>query len=364
MHAVQFKEDEHLFVEPLVPQIRATNAPTALAMPATAEIAPAPAPTAEPSRQRIGIVVDAACDLPESFFASPDVAVLPVTVQVGNMTYVDQHSPDSTLRFLREQDGGRGVTAVSTPQTAAEMQSMFMERFALDYDSVYCLTISSTRSQIHDHAMQGSVQALPHIREARAAAGVQRPFQMRVIDTKNLFAAQGIPALALRDLLDSDLSSKDIRDRLYQVIDATYGYLVVDDLGYMRKRARLRGDRSVGMVAAMVGGAMDIKPIVRGRLGTTTPVGKFRGRDETWNRLLAFTAKQVQRGLVTPHVIVSYGGPLSDVLDTRGYRHLASVCENEGVQLHACPMSISGMVNMGTQAICVGFAASEHSPDF
>ena len=76
------------------------------------------------------------------------------------------------------------------------------------------------------------------------------------------------------------------------------------------------------------------------------------------------TAKQVQRGLVTPHVVVSYGGPVSDVLDTRGYRQLAVACENEGVQLHACPMSISGMVNAGTQALSVGFAASEHSADF
>jgi len=346
MSIVEFKEKERLFVQSNPKQ------------------APLPPAVTSSQRLRIGIVVDAACDLPDEFFATPDVAVLPVSVQVGNMTYIDQHSPDSTLRYLREQDGGRGVTAISTPQSVGDMQSMFLERFALDYDSVYCLTITSTRSQIHDNAMQASVQALPHIREARAAAGLQRPFQLRVIDTKNLFAAQGIPALALRDLLSDDLPSKDIRDRLYQVIDATYGYLVVDDLGYMRKRARLRGDRSVGMLASMIGGAMDIKPIVRGRLGTTTPVGKFRGRTETWNRLLKFTAKHVQRGLVTPHVIVSYGGPLSDVIDAIGYRQLMSVCENEGVHLHLCPMSISGMVNMGTQALCVGFAASEHSPDF
>lgn len=322
---------------------------------------PGHAPATEP---RVGIVVDAACDLPESFFDSPDVVVLPVSIQVGSMTYIDQHSPDSTLRYLREQDGGRGVTAVSTPQSVVGMQSTFIERFALDYDSVYCLTITASRSQIHDNAMQASMQVLPHIRAARAAAGIQRPFQFRVIDTRNLFAAQGIPALALRDLLAAGLPSKEVRDRLYQVIDATYGYLVVDDIGYMRKRTRLRGDRSVGLMTAMLGDAMDVKPIVRGRLGTTTPVGKFRGRPEAWHRLLVFTAKHVQRGLVVPHVVISYGGPMGDVIDTDGYRKLASACENEGVTLHLCPMSISGMVNMGTQALCVGFAADEHSPDF
>lgn len=313
---------------------------------------------------RVGIVVDAACDLPDAFFSSPDVAVLPVTIQIGDMTYIDQHSPDSTLRYLREQDGGRGATAVSTAQSVADMQSTFLERFALDYDSVYCLTITASRSQIHDNAMQASMQVLPHIREARAAAGIQRPFQFRVIDTRNLFAAQGIPALALRDLLAAGLPSRDVRDRLYEVIDATYCYLAVDDIGYMRKRTRLRGDRSVGLMTAMFGDALDVKPIVRGRLGTTTPVGKFRGRKEAWERLLVFAAKHVQRGLVVPHVVVSYGGPLADVIATDAYRKLEAVCENEGVALHLCPMSISGMVNVGTQALCVGFAAAEHSPDF
>lgn len=317
-----------------------------------------------PTAARVGIVVDAACDLPDGFFDSQDVAVIPVSVKVGNTVYVDQHNPESTLRYLREQHGGRGFIAESSPLPIGQMQSLFLERFALDYDSVYCLTITSTRSQIHDNAMQASAQSLTSIRVARDAAGIQRPFQFRVIDSKNLFAAQGVQALALRDLIDKGTPAKDIRDALFKVIDATYGYIVIDDLKYMRNRARLRGDRSIGLIGATLGTAMDVKPIIRGRLGTTTPVAKFRGRADTWQKLFTFTAKQVQRGLMTPHVVLSYGGTLNDVRDARGFSQLEATCQNEGVALHLCHMSISGMVNMGTEALCVGFAGQDHSPEF
>lgn len=313
---------------------------------------------------RTGIVVDAACDLPPWYFDSPDVAVLPVSIHVGNMTYVDQHQADSTTRYLQEQHGGRGVNATSHPLEVEAMEQLFTERYAMDYDSVYCLTITSTRSPIHDTAQQASVQMLNAARALRRAEGIQRPLNFRVIDTKNLFAAQGIPALALRDLIDKNTPPKDIRDELFKVIDATYGYLVVDDLKYMRARARLRGDRSFGLFTAMLGDALSVKPIVRGRLGTTTPVGKFRGRDESWSRLLQFTARHVREGLVVPHVVVSYGGNLEDVRRASGYSELSITCADKGVALHLCQMSISGMVHMGTEALCVGFAAAEHVPDF
>ncbi len=213
-----------------------------------------------PSPARIGIVIDAACDLPSRFFDGKDSAVIPVSVRVGDMVYVDQHNPASTLRYLREQQDGRGFTADASPLPVAQMQALFLERFALAYDSVYCLTTASTRSQTYQNAMLASAQSLASIRAVRETAGISRPFQLRVIDSKNQFAAQGIQALALRDMVDSGTSTRDIRDRLFKIIDSTYGYIAIDDLKHMCNRARLRGASSIGLIGASVGTAMDTSP--------------------------------------------------------------------------------------------------------
>ncbi len=321
-------------------------------------------PHAKPVRARTGIVIDASCDVPDTFLRDPDVAVIPIPIRIGNHTYVDQHDPDATLRYMRENANGEGASGQSVPLDAEAMKTLFLERFSLDYDSVYCLTITQSRSPIYDAASQGSMQALAGIRAQRHAAGITRPFQFRVIDTKQMFAGSGIAPLALHDMLDKGMEAKDVRDELYRIIDTSYAYSVPDDLGYARARSKLRGDKSIGMVSALLGGALDIKPIIQVSQGNTAAVGKFRGRSDAWAKLFAFISKQVSRGLNTPHVVVSYAGPLSDVTDNPDYTQLQHVCENEGVQLHTVQMSITGMMNFGPGGIVIGLSCPEHRAQF
>lgn len=313
---------------------------------------------------RVGIVIDASCDVPHGFIEDPNVAVIPIPIRIGSSTYVDQHDADATGRYLREHGNGEGVTGQSIPLDTEQMSRFFLERFALDYDSVYCLTITANRSPIHEAASHGSTLAMNAIRSARQAAGISRPFQFRVIDTCNMFAGSGVPAMALKDMLDNRMPAKDIRSELDRIIDATHTYYVPDDLGYARTRSRARGDHSIKLLSVLLGTALDIKPIVLGRRGDTQPVGKCRSRKEAWNRLFAFAAEQVRRGLYAPHMIISYAGPVQDVEGTPSLHDLRQACLAEKVNLHVLPMSITGMMNIGPGGLTLGFAGEMQSNHF
>lgn len=315
----------------------------------------------EEQTARIGIVIDASCDVSADFLASPEVAVIPIPIKIGASTYVDQHDAEATARYMRENSNGQGASGQSYPLDAEQMRKLFLERFALDFDSAYCLTITASRSPIHEACSQGSLLAMNDIRASRQAAGINRPFQFRVIDTKNMFAGSGIPAMALRDYLQQGLSAREVRDALFAVIDATYTYYVPNDLGYARARSRGRGDRSISLVSALLGGALDIKPIVQGYHGTTQPVRKCRGRAEAWGRLFEFAAKRVEAGLHSPHLIISYAGALDDVRKTPQLVRLQQVCQQRGVALHVLQMSITGMMNIGPGGLTLAFAGPEHS---
>ena len=310
---------------------------------------------------RTGIVIDASCDVSSEFLADPDVAVIPIPIKIGTATYVDQHDPEATARYMRDNSKGQGATGQSIPLDAEQMRAFFIERFALDYDSVYCLTITASRSPIHDASSQGSTLALANIRDMRQAADLRRPFQFRVIDTKNMFAGSGIPAMALRDMLGRHMQPKDIRDELFRIIDATYTFYVPDDLGYARTRSRVRGDRSINLISVLLGGALDIKPIIRGYHGDTHPVSKCRGRAEAWGKLFKFAAERVAvTQLYTPHLIVSYAGPLDEVHATPELAGLREACERTGVALHILQMSITGMMNIGPGGLTLAFAGPPH----
>ncbi len=316
------------------------------------------------NKPRTGIVVDASCDLPAAYFQNPDVAVVPISVRIGRQEYIDRHNPHATDQFIREGLGGKGADAETIPMSAAELATFFQERFVLDFDSVYCLTVSATRSPIYDNAMSASAALARSARAMREAAGISRPFQLRIIDTRNAMAAQGIAALELQDLIERNLPQAQIRTRLYEVIDATYGYLLPDDLYYLRARLSAKGDRSVGRIGAALGTALDIKPVIQGRLGKTGPVAKIRGREEALARLFRFCSTRVQRGLLCPHLSVSYGGPLDELRGLPGYEALVNVCHNENVRLHESVMSITGMINVGQRAVSIGFAAPDHTAEF
>lgn len=310
---------------------------------------------------RIGIVVDSACDLPQDFIAANNLVVLPITVRIGEAVLADHRDEEATLSFLQAHVAERGHEAETTPFWVNQIRDLFLQRLVIDYDHVFCLTISKLRSQIFENATQASFAILNDYKPIRQAAGHTSPFALRVIDTLNLFAAQGVTAVEAVRMRAADANVAQIRARLEELAENTYGYMIPRDLYYLRARARSKGDRSVGLLSAALGSALDIKPVLRGYRGVTEPVAKLKGFEPAVQKMFEFTARKVREGLMTPTVCLGYGGELSELRALPGYAALREACTEQGVQLFESVMSLTGMVNVGKGAVAVGFAAAPHT---
>ena len=132
---------------------------------------------------RFGVVVDSACDLPVDFFVRHRIVVLPISVHIDDDVLIDNRDPEVAQRFLSEGLGARGHAAETVPLSVEQIRELFLGRLVIDYDCVFCLTITSTRSPIHANASQASFSILKDYRPVRRQAGVDGPFLMRVIDT-------------------------------------------------------------------------------------------------------------------------------------------------------------------------------------
>ncbi|WP_202843788.1 DegV family protein [Luteimonas saliphila] len=309
---------------------------------------------------RIGIVVDSACDLPPGFLASNDIEILPISVRIGDELRVDYRDEADTLAFLHSHIAERGASAETIPFGVEQIRDLFLQRLVVDYDHVFCITVTKTRSQIFENAQQASYAILNDYRPVRAAAGHNTPFALRVIDTQNLFSAQGVlPVEAVRLRAAGDGPGR-IRARLENLALHTYGYLVPRDLYYIRNRARHKGDRSVSLFSAALGTALDIKPVLRGWRGDTGPVAKLKGFDPAVRALFEFAARRVSAGLLTPTLCLCYGGELDEMRAMPGYEALRAACTDRNIEVFESVMSLTGMVNVGKGAVCVGFAADPH----
>jgi fatty acid-binding protein DegV len=136
------------------------------------------------------------------------------------------------------------------------------------------------------------------------------------------------------------------------------------DLHYLRARARRKGDRSVGFLSATLGTALDIKPILQCFQGETKPVAKARGFEHGAEILFGHAARAVKRGLLVPALCVSYGGDLAELEALPGYHGLVDTCSEAGITLYQSAMSITGMVNVGTGAVALGYAAATDDVTF
>jgi len=310
---------------------------------------------------RIGLVVDSACDLPGEYLRRNGFTILPITVHIGDATREDQRDERETLAFLHSHVAEGGADAETSPFSVEQITDLFLKKLVIDYDYVFCMTITKTRSPIYDNALQASYAILNEYRTVRSAAGHDTPFSLRVIDTQTLFAAQGITAVEAVRLLQAGEGAPKIRARLEHLALHTYGYMIPRDLYYLRARARKKGDRSVGLLSAALGSALDIKPVLRGYRGATEPIGKVKGFDNAVQRLFAHTADRVRRGLMTPTVCLSYGGELEEMRALPGYDDLRVTCQSYNVEMFESVMSLTGMVNVGKGAVVVGFASEPHT---
>ena len=313
---------------------------------------------------RIGVAIDAACDVPQEFLERNGIAVMPITVKVDGQSFKDNRDPAEIQRFRDQKMGSRSHSAETEPSSVEDVQNLFLDRMVRDFDCVVCLTIMATRSPIHDNVIKASFAILKNYRPIREAAGVTGPFLMRVVDTRTIFAGPAPVIAETVRMIQAGKSPAEVRERAAHVADCSYGYMLPRDLNYLRSRARSKGDRSVSLVSSMLGTALDIKPILRAHRGETGPVGKVRGFEHGAQVLFEYASKRVQAGLLVPSLSISYGGDLDDMRNLPGYHALTRICGDAGVEMLESPMSITGMVNVGEGAMTLGLASEDHVAEF
>lgn len=307
---------------------------------------------------RIGLVVDSACDLPLDYIQKHGLTLLPITVKIGEAVLADQRNEQATLEFLENKSDELMAQAETQPFTVQQIQDVFLKKLVIDYDYVFCMTITKTRSPIHDNAQQASFAILNDYKGPRTAAGITTPFSLRVIDTQSVFAGQAIAAVEAVRLRDAEEGAPKMRARIEQVALQTQTYMVTRDLNYLRARTRHRGDRSVSFLSATLGSALDIKPVLHCNRGETGPVAKVKGFDNAAEKLFSFAAKRVRNGdLITPTLAMSFGGTLDQMRRLPGYTDLINVCRQNNVEVLESLMSLTGMVNVGKGSLTLGFAS-------
>lgn len=309
---------------------------------------------------RTGLIVDSACDLPHEYIREHGVFILPLTARIDNQTYVDDHSPEITRRFYEQGLLTKGHHAETEAFSADQIRDLFMEKIVPAYDIAICETVDRNRSQIYQNATEAMNMVMSRYEAVREASGRPGKFSMRVIDSGQLFAGQGLLAAYTLRLFGKNLSKNALRHEVEKFAGNAWTCVVPRDLHYIRERARRRGDKSVSAVVAFLGKALNITPVIFGQGVIGKPVVKTRSFEAAAEKVLAYAVRRVKAGLLAPIVSVSCGMDWEEIDALPGLDELRRVCAENGVELLLSQMGITSSIYVGPGSLCLSLGAEPH----
>lgn len=309
---------------------------------------------------RVGLIVDSACDLPHEFSKKHGLFVLPVTATINHHTYIDDHNPERTQDFYHMGLLNKGLHAETQAFTPAQIHDLFMEKIVTEYDFAICETVTRSRSLIYQNATEAMNSVMVNYHDKREAAGVKGNFAMRVVDSKQIFAGQGLLAAHTLTLLDKKLSKNALRHQIETFRDNIYTCVIPRDLHYIRERARLRGDKSVSALVAFLGKALNITPVLFGRGAEASPATKTRSFDVAVEKVMNYAIGRIEAGLLTPYVCLSCGLSWKEIEELPGLDRLRETCEKNGVELLLSQMGITSSIYIGPGSLCLALGAEPH----
>ncbi len=276
----------------------------------------------------VRIVTDTVASLLPEYLAAHPIPVVPQIVNFGEESFlenVDLSYPE----FIR-----RLKSSAQLPKTAAPPPGEFIKV----YETL--LREASTIISIHP-----STDVSGTVRSALTAKETCFPnADIRVLDTRHVGSNLAAMVMDAVEWAEQGIAADEIMSRLQAMIPRGRTYFVLATLEYLQKGGRIGG------AAALIGSALQIKPILEIRDGRVEPLEKIRTHNHALERLEELVVQECPH---TPqaHLAVMHADDLATAQRVAG--DLRRAFGLERIPIYTVSSSIT--THAGPGALAVGF---------
>ncbi len=221
---------------------------------------------------KVAVITDSTAYLPDALIKANNISVVPQVLIWGEETFRDgiDIMPDDFYKKLETTK----VMPTTSQVSIVDMKIAFEKLLENDYD-VLGIFISSKLSG----TMQSATQALEMLPKA---AG-----KIAIVDSNSTAMAMGFHVLMAARAAQAGASLNDCRILAEKARDHTGVFFVVDTLEFLRRGGRIGGAQ------ALLGSALNIKPILELRDGRIESVEKVRTKRKALDRMIDLVVQQV-----------------------------------------------------------------------
>lgn len=216
---------------------------------------------------KIKIIADSGADIPQELVEKYDIEIFSFLSIFDEDTYVSGVDLTSDEFFEKMKETGIIPTTAQTPYT--EMDGKIRE-YIKEYDSVIVFTLSSKAS-----GQNNSLQMIKRdILEENPDADI------RIVDSMSFTIGIGMGVVYACELALNGADADEIVKKAVDYIQSWDVLFLVDNLKYLEKGGR------INKASAIIGGLLDIKPVLSIRNGLVEAVDKFRGKKNLAKKLI------------------------------------------------------------------------------
>lgn len=226
---------------------------------------------------RIKITADSTCDLSDELLKAYDIDVFPLTIIMGENSYLDglEIKPEDIYKHVA---AGGEITTTSAINVSDF--NRYFSKLSPAYDAVIHVNIGSGFSSCHQNAVIAA-QNFPNV---------------YAVDSKNLSSGQGLVALEAARLAADGLPANEIITALDSFIPRVDVSFLLSQLDYLAKGGRCSS------VAALGANLLRLKPCIEVDGGAMRVWKKFRGAYE--KTLLEYANDRLGQNPASPRQVL------------------------------------------------------------
>lgn len=305
---------------------------------------------------RVGIVVDAGCDLPESFLDRNQVQVLPLTVTTPSGELNDRRQKSEALNFYQQWRNKPSFAPKLSALSVDQFSHVLKEELIYQFDHILILAPHLKMSSTLSSVREGILSVQPQIETLRKQAQLQKPFKVRVIESHSGFSGYGMAVYESLRLMGEKARSVDqLKRPLEQFIPHLETYLMPgpDALSgaYLKSPPFSQGwlaMRKNQMKRQLPAFLLDQKGI---------EVVTHCDQQNPSHDFLSFVQRRLTpMPLHNRLVCLSYAGNLSHLRVHASYKALETIVQEKQGRLLSTIMGPANATRLGAGAISVAFA--------
>lgn len=222
---------------------------------------------------RVKLLMDSGADLPADLMKRYDITVVPLVITVDGKEYTDYYEMTKE-RFFEALKTCRDLPKTSQPNPYTFVE--YFKRYEEDYDEIFYVGMSSNGSGTYHSACIA-------VQDYKEHGG---KLKITTFDSWNATIGIGYYAHKAGQMLEEGKNTQEIYEELMRQRQNFASYMVPETLEFLKKGGR------VNTVTAVVGGLLDIRPIITILEGWGRNYGKVRGAKQCVNKLVALYEEQ------------------------------------------------------------------------